>query len=101
MLVRLTWLDSRNFQFLQSAQQFGNASQILQSLLIPRTFAEAPEVRPHFIRDAATLIRNSYDDVLGCLANKDLNGWWYGVTVLLLRNDCLDGIPDELANDIF
>lgn len=89
MFVHLVRLVFRDFQFLQSTQEFRYASQILQSFLIPRTFAKAPQMGQHLVRDAATLIRDSYDYVLGCLAYENLDRWWCGVTVLLLRNDGL------------
>ena len=101
MFVCLVRLIFRNFHFLQSSQEFRNASQILQSLLIPRTFAKAPQMGQHLVRYASALIRDSYNYVLGCLAYENLNRWWCGVTVLLLRNDGLYRVSDELTDDIF
>ena len=90
-------------------------SQVLEQALAGRTLAERPEVRHDVAGDAATLIGDAYNDVLGALADGDLDvGRRLRVRVAALTltfglngpaalvpfYDGLNRVAQELADDV-
>jgi hypothetical protein len=69
-----------------------------------RALAEGPQVRQDVPRDATPLVGDADYNVLRGFADRDFDGgrgWWGGRALLLLLDDGLDGVPQELADDIF
>lgn len=71
-----------------------------------RTLDEGPQVRQDVARDAATLVADADDDVLGRLADGDFN--WRKLAACrglpeaqLLLDDALYAVAQQLADDVF
>ena len=68
--------------------------------LTSRAFAKRPQVWENIVWYPTALIRNPYDDMLWRLADQDLDRWHGSRLACLSFHDRLDGIAQELPNNI-
>ena len=96
------WFDRkiRELQFMDCCCHFRNLEEIAEMSLASRSFAERPQIGQNLLRNAATLIRDSYDNMLWRLTNQDLDGWQTAWDARVLLNHGLNRISDDFANNI-
>jgi hypothetical protein len=74
--------------------------QVLQTHAATGAFAKAPHVRQHVWRDAPAVIGNTDDDVLGSLANQNIDVPHVLRGSIAPLHGGLDGVTQELADDV-
>lgn len=98
-LVDKVWVPGY-LQLLQRSQKLWHTGKVLQPLLAARPLAEAPQVRQHLVWNAASLIRDADDYMLGRFADQDLNGRRLRVLGLALLDDGLDRVAEQFAHNV-